>query len=135
MDIEKAMMVSASGLRAQSVRMRIIAENMANAGSTALEPGDDPYRRKIVTFKNTLDEALGVNKVNVHKVDVDRSDFGKRFEPGHPAADVDGYVATTNVTGLVEAIDMQQAQRSYQANLNAMESTKRMAVATVELLR
>ncbi|MBB4212296.1 flagellar basal body rod protein FlgC [Rhodothalassium salexigens] len=135
MDIEKAMMVSAAGLRAQSVRMRIIAENMANADSTALRPGDDPYRRKVVTFKNTLDDQMGVNKVGVHKIDEDKSAFGSRYEPGHPAADASGYVATTNVKGLVEAIDMQQAQRSYKANLNTMDSTKRMAVATVELLR
>ncbi|MGF1607674.1 MAG: flagellar basal body rod protein FlgC [Rhodothalassiaceae bacterium] len=135
MDIAKSLMVSAAGLKAQSSRMRVIAENMANADSTALEPGGQPYRRKVVTFRNELDRDMGVNLVGINKVDTDRSEFGRRYEPGHPAADEQGYVLTTNVRGLIETMDMRQAQRSYQANLNTMEATKRLATATVELLR
>lgn len=92
MDLEKAMMISASGLKAQSTRMRVIAENMANADSIANTPGADPYRRKTVTFKNVLDRELGVRTVTVDKVNVDRSALEKEFNPTHPGADPDGYV-------------------------------------------
>lgn len=135
MELANSMMVSAAGLKVQSTRMRIISENMANADSTALAPGDEPYRRKVMTFRNVLDRKIGVDLVEVNKVDTDSSDFGKRYEPGHPAADAQGYVLTTNVRGLIEAMDLRQAERSYQANLNTMDATKRLATATVELLR
>lgn len=135
MDLQKSMMVSAAGLKAQSTRMRIIAENLANQGSESMTAGEAPYRRKLVTFANVLDRELGVERVVANKVTFDRSDFGKRFEPGHPGADADGYVRTTNVEGMIEAMDMTQAQRSYQANLNAIDAVKSMSVRTLEILR
>ncbi len=135
MDLAKAMMISAAGMKAQSVRMRVIAENLANSSSVALAPGLDPYRRKVVTFTNTLDNELGLNRIEVSKVGFDQSDFGKRFEPGHPAADENGYVRTANVNGLVEAMDMKQSQRSYEANLNSIEVSKSMMMRTLDLLR
>lgn len=135
MDLQKSMMLSAAGLKAQSTRMRVIAENLANQGSESMTPGEAPYRRKLVTFANRLDRELGVDRVAADKVTFDRSDFGKRFEPGHPGADAQGYVLTTNVNGMIEAMDMTQAQRSYQANLNAIDAVKSMSVRTLEILR
>ncbi|MFQ5346476.1 MAG: flagellar basal body rod protein FlgC [Rhodothalassiaceae bacterium] len=135
MELQKSMLISAAALKAQTLRMRVIAENLANQDSEAASPNEDPYRRKLVTFRNVLDRALGIEKVAVEKVIFDQSDFGSRYDPGHPAADANGYVKTTNVEGLIEAMDMTQAQRTYQANLNAIDAVKSMAVRTLELLR
>lgn len=135
MDLTKAMMISAAGMKAQGTRMRVIAENLANAASVANAPGEDPYRRKTVTFINTLDRELGVNRVKVNKVVFDQSDFGLRYEPGHAAADENGYIQTPNVNGLIEAMDMKQSQRSYDANLNAIDVAKNMTMRTIDLLR
>ena len=135
MDITKAMEVSASGMKAQSTRIRVIAENLANADSTAEAPGDLPYRRKVVTFQNELDRQAGVNKVRISAIGVDRSDFVRRYEPGNPVADQDGYVLTPNVNPLVETMDLQEAQRSYDANLSVVDAAKTMLSRTVDLLR
>lgn len=135
MDLRKAMIASAAGLRAQSVRMRVISENIANQNSVASSPNDDPYRRKIVTFQTELDKVNGVEIVKPGKIDFDQKEFGKKYEPGNPAADDAGYVKQSNVNGLIEAMDMQQAQRTYQSNLNALEASRRMATLTMELLR
>ena len=135
MDLSKAMMISASGMKAQSVRMRIISENLANSDSLPSGPNDAPYRRKVVSFSEMLDRKTGVNEVRVSDVGVDRSEFGKRYQPGHPAADADGYVQTPNVNSLLEVMDMKQAQRSYEANINAIETAKAMISRTIELLR
>jgi len=134
MDLIKSMMISAAGMRAQNTRMRIIAENLANAGSVASRPGEDPYRRKVVSFKNQLDRELGVPLVKVDRVRSDRSEFGKRFDPGNPVADAQGYVKLPNVRPLIESMDMRQAQRSYEANLNAIEASKQMLLRTIDLL-
>ncbi|WP_262689662.1 flagellar basal body rod protein FlgC [Kordiimonas aestuarii] len=135
MDLQKAMMASAAGLRAQSVRMRVISENIANQNSIAMEPGADPYRRKIVTFETELDRANGVTLVKPGAVAYDQKEFGKKYDPGNPAADGAGYIKTSNVNGLIEMMDMRQAQRTYQSNLNALEATRRMATMTLDLLR
>lgn len=135
MELKDSMLISASGLRAQSMRMRVIAENIANSDSVAGGPGEDPYRRKVVSFKNEVDRALGVATVGVDKVAFDKSDFGSKYDPGHPGADANGYIATSNVKGIIEAMDMRQAQRSYEANLNAIEASRNMLLRTVELLR
>ena len=135
MDFQQSLMISAAGLRAQSVRMRIIAENMANQSSIADSENQDPYRRKTISFKNVLDRELGVNTVKVERIGFDKSDFGQKYDPGHPAANEDGYVRTTNVNGIVETMDLRQAQRSYESNLNAIEAAKNMMARTVELLR
>lgn len=135
MDLSKAMMISAAGMKAQGTRMRIIAENIANSSSVATSPNEDPYQRKVITFTNELDKTLGVTRVKVKKVSFDQSDFGLRYEPGHPGADENGYVKTPNVNGLVEAMDMKQSQRSYEANLNSIEVSKNMMMRTIDLLR
>ena len=135
MDLMKSMLIAASGLKTQGGRMRIIAENMANAGSTAKTPDGDPYRRKIPTFTSELDRANGVERLAMGKIEVDKSEFGERYEPGHPAANEQGYVKTSNVNTLVESIDMGQARRGYEANLNVINTSRRMLNATIELLR
>jgi flagellar basal-body rod protein FlgC len=134
MDIANIMFISASGMQAQSVRLRTIAENIANADSLAEGPGGSPFRRKLVTFKNVFDKTLSANKVTVDKVSTDKSDFQKRFDPQHPAADKDGYVQLPNVNSLVELMDMRQAQRSYEANLGVIDVTRSMIGRTIALL-
>ncbi len=135
MGLEDSMSVSASGLRAQAVRMRVIAENLANKDSVAETPGADPYRRKVVSFRSEVDRELGANVVAANRVSVDGSAFGRTYQPGHPAADKDGYVATSNVNSLVEMADMTEAQRSYEANLSAIEAAKSLTMRTIDLLR
>ncbi len=135
MDLIKAIAISASGLRVQGERMRTIAENLANASSLPQKPGDLPYRRKVLTFRNQLDRALGVNLVEVARRTFDRSAFTKELDPNHPAADAEGYVLQPNVNGLVEFMDMREAQRSYEANAMVIEAMKSMIGRTIEMIR
>jgi len=135
MDLRDSLSISAAGMKAQGLRLRVIAENLANANSTAAAPGDLPYRRKVVLFENALNRELGAETVRVKKVDVDRSDFQRRYDPGHPSADADGYVLLPNVNSLVESMDMREAQRSYEANLSVIDATRQMITRTVDLLR
>lgn len=135
MDLLKSMMVAASGLKAQSGRMRIIAENIANADSTATKPGGDPYRRKIPTFQDRLDRSFGTETVQLGRPVLDKADFQMKYMPGHPAADANGYVKMPNVNGLVEAMDMKEAQRSYEANLNLIQASRRMISQTIDILK
>ncbi len=135
MDLYKSMAVSASGMKAQGTRLKVISENLANANTTAETPGDLPYRRKTVIFKNELDRAMDVDKVRVAKVDVDKSDFQRRYDPSHPSADADGYVLMPNVNSVVEAMDMREAQRSYEANLSAIDTVRQMLTRTIDILR
>ncbi|MEM7569572.1 MAG: flagellar basal body rod protein FlgC, partial [Pseudomonadota bacterium] len=102
MDFGSSIMISTSGMKAQGARMRVIAENLANSSSIAGSQDEDPYRRKTVSFTNALDRELGARVVKLDKVGTDKSEFGRRYDPGHPAADDDGYVRTTNVNALVE---------------------------------
>ncbi len=135
MDISKAIAISASGMDAQTARLRVIAENLANQDSTGSTPGAEPYRRKTITFEDRLDKEMGVDTVRVKKVGVDKSDLPKRYDPSHPAADADGYVRTPNVNSFVEIMDMREAQRGYSANLNVMEVTRTMLTRTIDLLK
>ncbi len=134
-ELLKSLDVSASGMRAQGTRLRVISENVANAGSTAQVPGEDPYRRKLVTFGSELNRELGVELVDVKRISRDTSEFGNRYEPNHPAADASGYVRTSNVNSVIEMADMREAQRSYEANLKVLQATRRMLQQTIELLR
>jgi len=134
-DILKTLRVSAAGMKTQGTRLRVIAENIANSDSLPTAAGNDPYRRKFVTFKNALDRSLGIELVQVDSIKRDPSAFGKSFDPHHPAADAEGYVQTPNVNSLIETMDMREAQRSYEANLSVIRTTKRMLQATIEVLR
>lgn len=134
-DIIRTMRISGQGLRVQGERLRVIAQNIANANSLPTDANGKPYRRKVVTFRNEFDKAIGLDTVRVDKVRPDMSAFGKRFDPNHPAADADGYVLTPNVNTLIEMTDMREAQRSYEANLNVIKSSKQMLTNALEMLR
>ena len=135
MDFFRTLAIAASGLRAQSGRMRIISENIANADSTPSTPGGDPYRRKIPTFQLEFDRALGVNLVELGPTEPDKSAFQIKYEPGHPAADKNGNVKLPNVNPLLEMTDMREAQRTYEANINVITATRRMIQRTIDILR
>ena len=135
MDFVKTLSIAASGLRAQAGRMRIISENIANADSIPQRPGADPYRRKIPTFRSELDRTLDTRVVELGKVQNDSSDFRLKYEPGHPAADVNGNVKYPNVNPVIEMTDMRDAQRSYEANINVITATRRMIQRTIDILK
>ena len=135
MDLMESLMISAAGMRAQGQRLRVVAENLANADSVAEVPGGDPYRRKTISFKNQLDRELGMDTVQVSKVGEDPSDFRMKYDPGNPAADGKGYVKLPNVNSLIEMSDMREAQRSYEANLRAIEVARSMLQRTIDLIR
>ncbi|AVX04087.1 flagellar basal-body rod protein FlgC [Maritalea myrionectae] len=134
-DFMNSLKIAATGLHAQSARMRIIAENMANSSSAAKEPGQDPYRRKVPTFEAVYNNELSANEVKIGRVAYDQSDFQSRYEPGHPAADERGYVLYPNVNSLIETMDMREAQRTYEANLNVVSVTRQMLGGTLDILR
>ena len=115
--------------------MRVIAENVPNADSAAHKPGADPYRRKVPTFSRHFDRELQANVIGLGRIRPDTSPFRTRYEPGHPAADAKGEVKLPNVNGLVETMDMREAQRSYEANLNLVTATRRMVARTLDILR
>jgi flagellar basal-body rod protein FlgC len=135
MDLATSMIIAASGMRAQSGRMRVIAENIANANSTATTAEGEPYRRKVATMKSDFDRELGATMVQSGKPVDDTTDFRRQYDPGNPAADKQGYVKLPNVNPLVEIMDMREAQRSYEADLDVMSATKSMLSRTVDLLK
>ena len=135
MDFLKSLTIAASGLRAQAGRMRIISENIANAESIASTPDGTPYRRKMPTFRSEFDRAVDAKIVSLGRVEMDKSDFRLKYEPGHPAADAAGNVKYPNVNPLVEMTDMREAQRSYEANINVITATRRMLQRTIDILR
>jgi flagellar basal-body rod protein FlgC len=134
-DLFRALGTSATGLQAQSTRLRVVAENVANADTTGAAPGEAPYRRKTVTFGSVLDELSGMEGVAVEAIDEDPSPFRRAYEPGHPAADTKGYVDKPNVNALVEMVDMREASRSYDANLKTLETSRDMLQRALDLLR
>lgn len=134
-DMNHALGISASGMEAQTMRLRVIAENMANQDTTGSSPGAEPYRRKTVTFENRLDRALGAETVRIRRVGRDASDLPLRHDPAHPAADARGYVKTTNVNPFIEMMDMREAERGYSANLAVMQATRGMLTRTIEMLK
>jgi flagellar basal-body rod protein FlgC len=134
-DFARSMGIATSALRAQSGRMRVISENIANADSTAPTPGGDPYRRKVPTFSSALDRALDAKVVSLGRIRTDQSAFNTRYEPSNPAADATGYVKYPNVNPTIEMTDMREAQRSYEANLNIISATRRMIQRTLDILK
>lgn len=134
-DLLQSMQISASGMRAQGERMKVLSQNMANASTAPTEPGADPYRRKTISFKGELDRASGVERVAVDKIQRDQSAFILKYDPNHPGADAKGYVKMPNVNPLIEAMDMREAQRSYEANLGSIEMSRAMVTRTIDLIR
>lgn len=135
MEFMKTLLLSSAGLKVQNGRMRVIAENLANADSVASTAGGDPYRRKIPTVSARFDKELGAAVATLGRIEADRSDFETRYEPGSPAADAAGMVKYPNVQPLVEMVDMQSAQRTYEANLSVVTTTRSMMQKTVDILR
>ena len=134
-DFLASLKIAATGLHAQTARMRVIAENLANADSAGKTPDEDPYRRKIPTFQAVMDRDLNATTVKIGRIALDKSGFQTRYEPGHPAADAGGYVRYPNVNSLIEAMDMRQAQRSYEANLNVVSVTRQMLGSTLDIIK
>jgi flagellar basal-body rod protein FlgC len=134
-DFVSSLRIAATGLHAQTARMRVIAENLANVDSAGKTAGEDPYRRRIPTFSAVYDAEAGGRTVQIGKLAYDLSDFNMRYEPGHPAADAQGYVKYPNVNPMIEAMDMRAAQRSYEANLNVVSVTRQMMGGALDILR
>ena len=135
MDLDKALSISASGMAAQSSRLRVVAENLANQDTTSSTPGGDPYRRKTISFEDQVDQTLAVDRVQIKQIGQDMSDFPTRYDPSNPAADANGYVKLPNVNTFIEMMDMRDADRTYAANLSVMQATRNMLDRTIELLK
>jgi len=133
--LQASLSVASSGLEAQSTRMRIVSENLANANSTGRAAGADPYQRKTVTFDAEMNRAAGAQVVKVKEVGVDRTPFRVEYDPGHPAADRTGYVKLPNVNMMIEMADMREVNRSYEANLQVVKQVRSMLSMTIDLLR
>jgi flagellar basal-body rod protein FlgC len=134
-DFLASLRIAASGLHAQTARMRIIAENLANADSAGKTPEEDPFRRRIPTFSAVLNRELGGYEVELGGLEYDQSEFEERYEPGHPAADDRGYVRYPNINPMIESMDMRSAQRTYEANLNVISISRQMMGRTLDILR
>ena len=133
--LSTALKVAASGLTAQSERLRVVSENLANAQSTGLTPGSDPYRRKTITFAAELDRANGAAMVEVSDIGRDQGEFPIEYQPGNQAANDKGYVKMPNVNMLMEMADMREANRSYEANLQVIKQARELISMTIDLLR
>ncbi|GAC1041626.1 flagellar basal body rod protein FlgC [Rhizobium sp. JAB6] len=133
--LSAALKIAGSGLEAQSTRLRIVSENIANARSTGDTPGADPYRRKTVTFGAEMDRANGLTTVGVKKLGEDTGKFVEEYDPSNPAADQKGYVKMPNVNILVEMADMREANRSYEANLQTVRQARDLISSTIDLLK
>jgi len=130
-----AMRIAGSGLDAQSNRLRVVSENIANSQSTSRVAGGDPYQRKTISFGAELDRAAGVNLIKANQVGLDYSEFPIEFDPGNSAANDLGYVKMPNVNVLVEMADMREANRSYEANLQVVKQVRDLVSMTIELMR
>ena len=134
-DLNTALSISATGMAAQTTRLRVIAENIANQDTTGSAPGSDPYRRKTISFEAKLDQALGAQTVQVKNIGKDASDLPERYDPANPAANAQGYVKLPNVNSFVEVMDMREAERSYSANLSVMQASRNMLNRTIDMLK
>lgn len=133
--LQAILKIGASGLEAQSARMRVLSENIANANSTGNTPGADPYRRKAITFESQLDDVHNTQSVKVAGIEPVSTPFRLEHLPGHPAADEKGYVKMPNVDVMTEVADMREANRSYEANLQIVKQARDMISMTIDLLR
>jgi flagellar basal-body rod protein FlgC len=145
MSLETVLDINGSAMKAQMMRMEVLGSNIANINSTRTPEGG-PYRRKDVVFQtlpiagsfeaelsNAADRTA--NGVEVVKVVEDPSPFKKKFDPGHPDAGPDGYVMLPNVDVISEVVNVQEAARSYEANIAVIVSIKNMISKTFEIGR
>lgn len=135
MDMFDTMRISAAGMKVQSDRLKVVSQNIANAESTGTREGAEPYRRKTIAFKSVVDREMDLETVKTHRIGTDKSDFRQKYDPTHPAANAEGYVLLPNVNSITEMMDMREARRGYEANLNVIESSKAMVGQTLNLLR
>lgn len=135
MDLTNTLNISADGMQVQAERLRIVSENLANKDSTGSTPGADPYRRKIITFQETLDKKTGASSVQVKNISKDQTPFELKYDPSHPAANAQGYVKMPNVNEMMEVMDVHEAQHAYEANLNTMQITRSMLTRTINLMK
>lgn len=133
--LQASVRIASSGLEAQSTRLRVVSENLANANTTGKTAGSEPYRRKTVTFEGEMDRAAGVNTVKIKDVGVDKAPYRVEYDPGNQAADDQGYVKMPNVNMLIEMADMRETNRSYEANLQVVKQVRSMTAMTIDLLR
>lgn len=133
--LKSILQISASGMLAQGERLKVVSENVANASSAASKPGEDPYRRKTITFEELLNRDTGVSTVQVSSIDRDKTDFSLRYEPSHPSADELGFIKVSNVSPILEMANMREASRSYEANMNMFEAARRMRSQILDLLK
>jgi len=134
MEFGTSLLISASGVAAQSDRLRVIAENLANADSTGRTPGSNPYRRQTINFKDQYSSALNANVVTVGRIGTDPSAFPTKYDPSNPAANAQGYVKMPNVNSFIELMDMQQAERASEADLSVMNATRGMLTRTLDMI-
>ena len=134
-NLSASLKISASGLDAQSLRMRVVSENLANAQSTSNISGGNPYQRQVVQLEAAFAKELNAALVNVKSISGDKRPFDTVFDPGSPAANAEGYVKTPNVNPLIEMADMRESNRSYQANLQVFKQAKEMISLTIDLMR
>lgn len=127
-DFSDSMAVTATGLRAQAMRLRVVSENIANADT----PG---YRRKMVSFEEEWQSGAPDGALRPGRIDLDRTDLPEIYDPTNPLADASGNYAGSNVNLLVEIADAREASRSYEANLKMFEQVRRMSSAVMDLLR
>ncbi len=134
MQLSDSLQIAAAGMQAQSTRLRVVAENLANVNTTPKAAGQLPYQRKLTIFENTMNKALGVSTIKT-TLSKDPTEFNKKYAPYHPAADVDGYILTPNVDSVIEMTDLREARRGYEADLNVVQTTRGMLQQTIDLLR
>lgn len=133
--LSTALKVAASGLTAQSERLRVVSENLANAQSTGDTPGADPYQRKTISFAAEVDRSSGTSFVEIADIGRDDTEFPLEYQPGNEAANDAGYVKMPNVNVLLEMADMREANRSYQANLQVIKQARELISMTIDLMR
>lgn len=127
--------ISGAGMKVQSDRLRVVAQNIANADATGATPNENPYRRKTISFESVMDRQMGVELIQTKRIDTVPGEFSTRYDPNHPAANAQGYVKIPNVDPMIEMMDMREARRAYEANLNMVEASRQMLQQTVNLLR
>lgn len=133
--LAQAMTTSASGMRAEATRLRVVAENLANADTTATTSGGDPYQRRLITFQQAIDRQTGAAIVEPGHISADAAPFRMQYDPSHPAADAQGYYKLPNVSAIVEQADMREAEHSYEANLACLAQTRALVTKTLEILK
>lgn len=133
--LSQTMETAASAMRAESTRLRVVAENLANVDSTAAVPGGTPYRRKTISFQQSVDRASGADTVEIGRISSDPAPFHSVYDPSHPAADAQGYVLMPNVSDVVEVADMREAELSYEADLATLNQARSMMSKTLDILK